>query len=99
MFQRLCKFREIHNFKQCPSLFPGSLGIIPGFHSYCLVTMVTDVDNCVTSSGALTLLLFCSNIMDHGKADFGKKAEIKRGSISAWRFRDAESSTFVTNFD
>jgi len=33
------------------------------------------------------------------QADFGTKGELKRGSISAWPFQNAESSTSVTNFD
>jgi len=31
-----------------------------------IVTMVTDMDNWVMLSRTLTLLLFCSNILDHG---------------------------------
>ena len=32
-----------------------------------IVTTATDVDNCVMPSRTLPLLLFWSNIMDHGK--------------------------------
>ncbi|KAG1971234.1 hypothetical protein F2P79_002417, partial [Pimephales promelas] len=49
----------------------------------------------VMPSKTLTLLLFCSNFVDHGKQTLRQKRIKTKIKI----FRDTESSTFATDFD